>query len=297
MKKGSVIWIVACVVLVVILGFAAYFIYVQNKEMKDFKTQVEVENERKDLEKEYADLAFQYDQYEGGKMLLNNDSLVQKLDAEKMKVQRLLEELRTVKATDAARINELKKELATLRNVMRNYIIQIDSLNSLNKRLVEENKTVTSKYQAVAQTASQLQKDKEQLSHQVTLASKLDAVGISVTPITKRGKETNKISKTEQIKVCFTIGKNVTAEIGEKYIYLRIMKPDGDILVKSRSDLFHYEDKEINFSTRKLIEYEGEEMNLCLYWNVEEYLYPGDYRVDIFADNYMIGSKSFNLEK
>ena len=228
---------------------------------------------------------------------MNNDSLVQKLDAEKMKVQRLLEELRTVKATDAARINELKKELATLRSVMRNYIIQIDSLNSLNKKLMEENKSVTSKYQAVAQTASQLQKDKEQLSHKVTLASKLDAVGITVTPINKRGKETNKISKIEQIKVCFTIAKNVTAEVGEKYIYLRIMKPDGDILVKSRADLFHYEDKEINFSTRKLIEYDGEEMNLCLYWNVEEFLYPGDYRVDIFADNYMIGSKSFSLER
>ena len=297
MKKGSVIWIVACAILVVILVIAAYFIYSQKKEMEDFKTQVEIENERKELEKEYADLAFQYDQYEGGKILLNNDSLVQKLDTEKMKVQRLLEELRTVKATDAARINELKKELATLRSVMRNYIIQIDSLNSLNKKLMEENKSVTSKYQAVAQTASQLQKDKEQLSHKVTLASKLDAVGITVTPINKRGKETNKISKIEQIKVCFTIAKNVTAEVGEKYIYLRIMKPDGDILVKSRADLFHYEDKEINFSTRKLIEYDGEEMNLCLYWNVEEFLYPGDYRVDIFADNYMIGSKSFSLEK
>ena len=222
MKKGSVIWIVACAILVVILVIAAYFIYSQKKEMEDFKTQVEIENERKELEKEYADLAFQYDQYEGGKILLNNDSLVQKLDAEKMKVQRLLEELRTVKATDAARINELKKELATLRSVMRNYIIQIDSLNSLNKKLMEENKSVTSKYQAVAQTASQLQKDKEQLSHKVTLASKLDAVGITVTPINKRGKETNKISKIEQIKVCFTIAKNVTAEVGEKYIYLRI---------------------------------------------------------------------------
>ena len=75
------------------------------------------------------------------------------------------------------------------------------------------------------------------------------------------------------------------------------MKPDGDILVKCRADLFHYEDKELNFSTRKLIEYDGEEMNLCLYWNVEEVLYPGDYRADIFADNYMIGSKSFSLEK
>lgn len=296
MKKNYTVWVIVGA-LVVILAGAGYYIYRQHTEMVEFKTQVELEKEKDALEKEYADLAFQYDQYEGGKILLNNDSLVEKLDAEKMKVQRLLEELRTVKSTNSARINELKRELATLRSVMRNYIIQIDSLNSLNQKLQKENKTVTEKYQRVAQTASQLQKDKEQLSHQVTLASKLDAVGISVTPINSRGKAVSRISKTDQLKVCFTIGKNITAEVGEKYIYIRIVKPDGDVLVKDRSAVFHYEDKDINYSSRKLIEYDGEEMNLCIFWQVEEFLYPGNYRVDIFADNYMIGSKSFELKK
>ena len=168
MKKNSVTWIIITVVLAVILAIAAYFIFRQHKEMEEFKTRVEMEKERDALEREYADLALQYDQYEGGKLLINNDSLVEKLDAEKMKVQRLLEELRTVKSTNSARINELKKELATLRNVMRNYIIQIDSLNSLNEKLVKENKTVTRKYQEASQAASRLQKDKEQLSHKVT---------------------------------------------------------------------------------------------------------------------------------
>lgn len=296
MKKNYTVWVIVGA-LVVILAGAGYYIYHQHTEMVEFKTQVELEKEKDALEKEYADLAFQYDQYEGGKILLNNDSLVEKLDAEKMKVQRLLEELRTVKSTNSARINELKRELATLRSVMRNYIIQIDSLNSLNQKLQKENKTVTEKYQRVAQTASQLQKDKEQLSHQVTLASKLDAVGISVTPINSRGKAVSRISKTDQLKVCFTIGKNITAEVGEKYIYIRIVKPDGDVLVKDRSAVFHYEDRDINYSSRKLIEYDGEEMNLCIFWQVEEFLYPGNYRVDIFADNYMIGSKSFELKK
>lgn len=203
MKKNSVTWIIITVVLAVILAIAAYFIFRQHKEMEEFKTRVEMEKERDALEREYADLALQYDQYEGGKLLINNDSLVEKLDAEKMKVQRLLEELRTVKSTNSARINELKKELATLRNVMRNYIIQIDSLNSLNEKLVKENKTVTRKYQEASQAASRLQKDKEQLSHKVTLASKLDAVGITVTSINGREKLFSKISRTEQLKICF----------------------------------------------------------------------------------------------
>lgn len=85
--------------------------------MSDFKAQVEIEKERDALEKEYSDLALQYDQIEGQKMIFNNDSLIEKLDAERIKTQRLLEELRTVKSTSSARINELKKELATLRGV------------------------------------------------------------------------------------------------------------------------------------------------------------------------------------
>ena len=100
MKKNSVTWIIITVVLAVILAIAAYFIFRQHKEMEEFKTRVEMEKERDALEREYADLALQYDQYEGGKLLINNDSLVEKLDAEKMKVQRLLEELRTVKSTN-----------------------------------------------------------------------------------------------------------------------------------------------------------------------------------------------------
>ena len=296
MKRNVIIW-AGAVGLVLLLAAAGWYILRQKQEMEDFRTQVEMEREKEALEREYADLALQYDQYEGSKLLINNDSLVEKLDAERMKVQRLLEELRTVKSTNTARINELKKEIETLRGIMRSYVIQIDSLNSLNEKLVEENRTVTRKYEEVTQTATQLQKDKEQLSQKVTIASKLDAVGITVTPVSNRGKAVTKIGKTEQLQICFTLAKNVTAEVGEKYIYIRIMKPDGDVLVKDRNALFRYEDRDINYSSRKLIEYDGEEMNLCIYWPVEEYLYPGNYRVDIFADNYLIGSRNFELKK
>lgn len=98
------------------------------------------------------------------------------------------------------------------------------------------------------------------------------------------------------MQITFSIAKNVTAEVGEKYIYARITKPDGDVLVKNAGDLFPFEGSEIPYSCRKLIEYTGEEINgVTFYWDVEEYLYPGDYEVEIFADNFVIGRGSFSL--
>lgn len=216
---------------------------------------------------------------------------------ERMKVQRLQEELKTVKSTNAKRIRELQKELNTLRAVMRGLVATVDSLNQLNQKLEQENKVVTQKYQEATRTVSKIKKDNEALSAQVTLAAQLSAVGITAEALNKRGKETDKISKATQLKFSFTISRNVTAEIGEKYVYLRIMKPDDDVLVKDRANVFVYEDQEIAYSTRKLIEYGGEDLAVVMYWPITEYLTPGSYRVDIFVDGNLIGKKSFTLEK
>jgi DNA repair exonuclease SbcCD ATPase subunit len=277
--------------LVVIAIGVAYYIYTTHQRLAELTEQYEIEKE--ELEEEYSQLAIQY---EGYKLNVNNDSLIDKLENERLKVQRLVEELKTVKATNARRINELKKELATVRAVLRSYVAQVDSLNRLNQQLQEENKEIHSKYQAERQTSTQLKKDKENLTQKVTLASKLDAVAISVEAQNKRGKQTNKINKAEKIKISFTIAKNVTAQVGDKDIYVRIMKPDGDPLVKNRNDLFRYEDREISYSIRRQIEYTGEEVGVTMYWTIEEYLSPGTYRVDIFADGNLIGKKEFALE-
>ena len=101
----------------------------------------------------------------------------------------------------------------------------------------------------------------------------------------------------EQFVVDFRIAKNITAPVGEKVVYVRIMKPDDDVLVKSRGDVFTFEGKEINYSMKKMIEYDGEEVPVTMYWNIEEFLSPGTYRVDIFADGNLIGHNTFTLEK
>ena len=208
-----------------------------------------------------------------------------------------MEELRTVKSTNAKEIARLKKELATLRKIMRNYVIQIDSLNRANEQLKVEKNEAVKKYRQASTTAASLKREKEKLTERVTLASKLDATSISVTPVNSRGKLAKRIKKMEQFVINFKIAKNVTAPVGEKVVYVRIMKPDDDILVKSRGDVFTFEGKDINYSIKKMIEYEGEEVPVTMYWNIEEFLSPGTYRVDIFADGNLIGQRSFTLEE
>lgn len=285
------IFIIAALVGLLLAG--VIYITLQQRTLNDMSQQFEIQKE--ELETEYEQLSVQYEGY--NHLSVQNDSLIDLLDNEKMKVQRLLEELKTVKSTNSRRINELKNELSTLRNVMRSYILQIDSLNVANARLREENSEVKARYQAVTQTVTTLNKEKDKLSEKVNLASQLQAVNIKAEAIEKRGKVTDRLSRATQLQFSFTMARNVTAEVGDKWVYLRIQKPDGDVLVKSSADLFRYESRDINFSARKSIEYTGEEQAVTLYWNIEEFLYPGDYRVDLFADGYLIGSRGFSLKK
>jgi len=291
MKGNKTLWIVLGILIVGIL-IAVFFIFRQQQQMNDLLQQSELSKD--ELTDEYTELSLAY---EGVRQTLNNDSLIFLIESEQMKVQRLMEELRTVKSTNTRRINELKKELATLRTIMKGYIAQIDSLNAANERLTKEKETVTKQYHQATQTISQLSQDKEQLTERVSLASKLDASNISVVGINKKEKQEKKIKNMEQLMISFRINKNITAPTGEKTIYIRIKKPDDDILVKNRANVFTYENKEINYSSKRIIEYDGEEVPVTIYWPIEEFLSPGTYRVDIFADGNKIASHAFNLEK
>lgn len=284
--------IVIVIVLVLLLAGGGYYIFHQKQQMDDLVQTYDLEKET--LDDEFSELSLQY---EGYKFNVGNDSLVSLLSTEQAKVQRLQEELRTVKATNTTEIARLKKELATLRKIMRNYVMQIDSLDRIAKQLTVEKNEAVQKYKQASNKATKLTKEKEKLTERVTLASKMDATGITVTPVNGRGKLAKTIKKMEQFVVDFRLAKNITATVGEKVVYVRIMKPDDDILVKSRADVFNFEGKELNYSMKKLVEYEGEEVAVTMYWNIEEFLSPGTYRVDIFTDGNLIGRKNFSLDK
>lgn len=288
--NSNKILIALVVVLLIGLGVAGYFIFQKNIALDEAQQTNEINKQQ--VEDEYESIALQY---EGFKFSVKNDSLLRQLDNEQAKVQRLLEELKTVKSTNKAEIARLNNELASLRKILKSYIVQIDSLNKQNERLTKENKEITKKYEQTTQTLNQVAKEKANLTEKVSLAAKLDAANVTVRATNLKGKDQKKIKSIEQLVVSFLVTKNITAEPGERTIYVRIMKPDGDALVKSGGNVFRYENKDINYSMKRIIEYAGEEALVTLYWNVEEFLMPGTYRADIFADGSLIGSKSFTL--
>lgn len=249
--------------------------------------------EKEELLSQYSSFATQYDEL---KISISNDSLRIKLEQEQLRTQQLLEELKQTKATDAAEITRLKKELKTVRAVMRSYVMQIDSLNRINAKLEKENKRVKAKMQEATQTITTLNEEKEALSEKVELASQLDVMGLKMYPAKRNGKEINKIKKAKKLVINFTIPKNITASTGDKTIYAHIIAPDGSVLCKESTNRFSYENKEINYSIKKYIEYTGEEQEVTMYWDIEEYLQAGRYRLHIFADGNMIGYNDFNFE-
>lgn len=288
-KKNTLLIMAGSLLILLLIGVTILLISEKqtNKELV-----MEFNLDKEDLENQYTDFARQYDEL---KLTVSNDSLSVLLEQEQLKTQRLLEELRTVKSSNATEIRRLKKELASLRKVMIGYINQIDSLNRLTAQQKEIIADVTKKYNAASRQISNLSEEKKNLTKTVTLAAQLDATNISVQPTNKRGKTAKKVKDIVKFKINFAIVKNITAETGERTLYIRITKPDNDVLTKSPSNTFPYENRELVYSIKKYIEYNGEEQAVTVYWDVEEYLYAGTYRVDIFADGTLIGSQSFSL--
>lgn len=283
--------IIAIIILAAIVAIVSFFAINEARKNSEMSQLFAVE--KQEMENEYSTFATQYDELQ---VQINNDSLREKLESEKLKTQRLLEELRQVKTSDAAEIMRLKKELKTVRAVLRSYVMQIDSLNKINAALMQENQEVKTKYTAATAQISNLSEEKKNLHEKVTLAAQLDATNIQVKTLNKRGRETERVKNIKKIAISFTIVKNITAQTGNKTVYIRIAKPDNEILTKSAGNQFKFEDRNIAYSIKKYIEYTGEEQTVTVYWDVEEFLSAGTYQIYIFADGNIIGQGSFRMK-
>lgn len=290
--KNKKIIIISAVIGVLLLGGIVYLsISLQQQKQVNRDMQELAELDKKEMENEYQQFA---DQYSEMKTQINNDSIIEQLTQEQMKTEQLLKELKNVKATDAREIARLKKELATCRAVIRSYILEIDSLNRLNQNLTAENTRVKGQYAEATRQIEGLNADKQSLSEKVAIAAQLDATGISLTAKNKRGKVTKSLKKCKTLQVNFSIAKNVTAQSGMKTIYVRITTPTGSVLTNGGT--FNYENRSLQYSMKRDIEYTGNETAVTTYWNVNEFLSNGTYNVSIFADGNMIGSRNFSFK-
>lgn len=291
MNKKVLIPLIVVIVLL-IAGVAYLYTNLSQQQQANKDMQELADLDKKEMQNEYEQFAQQYSEM---KTQINNDSIVAQLTQEQMKTQQLLEELKKVKSTDAREITRLKKELATVRAVLRNYVIQIDSLNRLNQNLTAENTRIKGQYSEATRQIEGLNSEKASLSQKVAIAAQLDATGINLIAKKSNGKPAKKLKDCKSFEVSFHIARNVTASNGVRTLYVRITTPTGDVLGGGGS--FAYENRNIECSMKKSVEYSGEETAVSTYRQVAEFLSPGTYTVSIFADGSMIGSRSFSFQK
>jgi uncharacterized membrane protein len=290
MKKT--IWIPLVVVMLALIGAMAYlFFNLQEQKQANADMQELAALDKKEMEIEYERFAMQYSEM---KTKINNDSIIEQLTREQMRTQELLKELQRTKANDAREITRLKRELATVRAVLRDYVMQIDSLNRQNERLRAENTRVRGELAERNTQIEGLAGERASLSEKVAIAAQLDATNIQLSGINKRGKAARKLKDFKTLQVNFSISRNVTASNGTRTVYVRVQNPGGNTLEGGGS--FAYENRNLAYTMKKTIEYTGEETSLTLYWTVTSMLEAGAYRVSIFVDGNMIGSRSVSLE-
>lgn len=295
MNKTTKITLIVAILLIVALATLLLFNYNQlqekNKEIREIEQVMEFEKQASI--QEYEELNRQYEEFY---FETNNDSLLKLIDEEKQKVKQLLQELKTVKATNARRIKELQKELGTVRGVLKQYVAQVDSLNTVNKKLTQENVKVRRQYENATQTVKQMEEKNAELDKIIGRASILEAANLTVITLNDKDKETKRLKRIEKFKICFTILRNITTERGEKTIYLRINDPNGEVMMTKADDAFEFEGNNIAFSAKKNIAYGGENTDVCIYYNCNKEVEKGTYHIGIFADGNLIGSTGFALK-
>ena len=291
----SVLIALGVLVVALAIGLATTWGNLKESEKQNEEIQELIALEQEEMLNDLQNAQMEYDELK--KKILSNDSLLVRLEQEQLRTQQLYEELQSVKATNAAEIKRLKKELKTLRGVLENYMVQIDSLFRENAVLKSENTKLIAGKKKVEKERNDLEKEKKALTEKVDLAAQLDATNIEVKMLRSNGKETNNVKKAKQISVSCTISRNVTASTGDKVAYVRIMQPGGEPLTKGYSNTFKYQNRDMSYSIRREFEFDGEEVPLTFYWDIEETLQEGNYRAYIFVDGNMIGEGSAYIEQ
>ena len=262
----------------------------KEKELAELRQLAELD--RREMENQYAEYAAQYGEM---KKTVKDDSLSARLSAEQQRAERLLAELRNSKATSSAEILRLKKELATVRAVLRDYVRQVDSLQQKNIRLTTERDAARADAALSKQQNEELTSSNQHLKETVEVAAQLNATGINLTPLKKNGKPGKRIKDIKNFVVSFNIARNVTAHTGTRTVYVRLLKPSKSVL--SASGSFNYENKSVQFSASRQVEYTGQDTHVSIYVPANEYLESGTYSAYIFCDGQMIGSGSVSMDK
>jgi flagellar basal body-associated protein FliL len=283
-RKKPVFLIILVIALVCAVGYLGYTYYELKVESTEEKAELNRQKEK--LEKELVEIIGEYDSLKS-----ENDTMNLKLQAEQERIERLLK----VNANNVYKIRMYEKELQTIRKVLRSYVVQIDSLNMANQELRAQNLEARQQLQRAENERRQLTQVKEELTTKVEMASVLNAKNIVIAALRNdKGRETERYDKTIRLRTCFTLRENPILEPGPKTVYMRIVRPD-EVVLTSGVNFFDFNGEQMVYSASREVSYENVDVDMCIYWQNDGQLVPGDYSLALYADGHEIGSTSFAL--
>lgn len=275
------------VLLVVLIAVMAWLLWDLKKEKE--KT-TDLEEDKIELIEQFQGLSREYEY-----LKTDNDSMNILLEEKQQDIQKLITDLNRSRANSISEINKYKLELNTLRDVLKSYIVQVDSLNQANLALRQENVKAR---EIITRVETQLQEElkiKEDLSAKVEMGSQINAEGLNAVAINQRGREINRIGRVDKIRVCFTLKRNAIARPGERTIFLRILRPDNLVLTSSADNLFMLANEPLVYSASRDLVYENVDIDLCIFWANDGSLIAGNYTAEIYTDGVLLGSTIFAL--
>lgn len=298
-EKGgkNKVYLLVIILLVLSNGLTAFFMWENGRERDELMSdKQQLSRDKQAVEADLTDMLAQYDT-----LSTENTELQADIEMQKEKIKELLEQAEKHK-NDGYIIYKLRKEAETLREVMKNYLYTIDSLNTANQELIAERNQVQQSLQKQEQANNQLSEKNNDLSDKVRLGARMRAVDFSAVAqrVKSNGthRETDRANRADKIKVCLTLDKNEVAEAGKKKIYIRIVTPSGSVLAdgQDKEHLFDYDGVRGLYSVLRVVQYEKLELPLCFYWEVKDELEAGKYIVEAYHDGAKIGKSELTLK-
>lgn len=277
------------ILLVIVLAALSWMYYQKNKDSQEIQVQLTAEKDSiarnlKGLMKDYASLE------------TTNDTLNQKLQSEQQHVKKLYSQIQNERNISYTKIKEYQRELGTLRTIMKDLLHDVDSLNAMNQQLIAENVKVKEEATTAKKTVKELEQKTEELNSQVEKGSIIKARSVVAMAVNRRGNEVTRARRVEKIRVCFTLSENAIAKAGVRDTYIRILGPDEFVLAKAETDLFDYQGQKIVFSAKREVDYQNQDVELCIYYDNKGELVAGKYQATVYVDGNQVGYSEFILK-
>ena len=275
---------VMIVVAVALAAALAYVLVSKNSLVEELNFEkMELAAQLDSLQADYEGLSSEY------------DTINAQLDSSREEVAQLIERVKKTEATNRAKIRQYEKELGTLRSIMRGYIVQIDSLNTLNHKLTVEAATARREAAEHRRKSEELTAEVETLSGKVATGSVIKARALNVIAYNSNSKSIDRASKVVKLLCNLTLIENDLAPKGPVRVHVRVTAPDGTLLRDGNGDSFELDGKLLEATASREVDYNGNELEVGIYVNNISSFMPGIYTVKAYTVQSALGSTELLL--